>query len=251
MPDSLLDLLEARSGIVCAVGAGGKKTVLQHLARMHPGRVALTASVVTTHFPDDLGFDVIVDDDAALVARVSAADARRGLAYACPSDKPGRHAGVPAGTIERIHAAYGFAASYVKADGARMRWIKAPAADEPVLPRGCTTLIAVVSARAINEPLGPRSAHRIEQLERVTGLAEGGLLSPTHVGRLIAHPEGLMKFAAGRRLVPLINMVDDPERESLARAAAEAALELAPGLERVVLARLSRADDPVVAVVRR
>ena len=46
--ESLLDLLGARSGIVCAVGAGGKKTVLQHLAAAHPGRVAMTATGVTT-----------------------------------------------------------------------------------------------------------------------------------------------------------------------------------------------------------
>jgi hypothetical protein len=51
--------------------------------------------------------------------------------------------------------------------------------------------------------------------------------------------------------VPLINMVDDPEHETLAREAAAAALELNPAFDRVVLACLRRADDPVVAVVRR
>ncbi len=39
---SLLDLLDARAGIVCAVGAGGKKSLLRHLATAHPGRVAIT-----------------------------------------------------------------------------------------------------------------------------------------------------------------------------------------------------------------
>lgn len=248
---SLLDLLEARDGIVCAVGAGGKKSVLQHLAARHPGRVALTATVVTTHFPESLGFAVVIDENERLTARVAALGPGTSVAYACPSDKPGRHAGVATETVAIIHRDLGLAASYVKADGARMRWIKAPAEDEPVLPPGCAGIIAVVSARAIGEPLDQRVAHRIEQVQRVTGLREGERITPEHVGRLIADPRGLARCAPGRRFVPLINMVDDEERERLAREAAEAALAQDPAIERVVLCCLRRADDPVVAVVRR
>jgi hypothetical protein len=52
-------------------------------------------------------------------------------------------------------------------------------------------------------------------------------------------------------VVPVINMVDDPERERLARETAEAALGLTSRFERVILARMQRREDPVVAVVRR
>jgi hypothetical protein len=58
----LLDLFEARSGLICAVGAGGKKTTLYALARRHPGRIALTASVYPTFFPDDLGAVSVIAD---------------------------------------------------------------------------------------------------------------------------------------------------------------------------------------------
>jgi len=249
--ESLLDLLEARHGIVCAVGAGGKKTVLQHLAAAHPGRVALTNTVVTTHFPATLGFDEAIATPDALPAAVAALDRSRGAAYACPIDKPGRHGGVPPELIERIHLEQGFAATYVKADGARMRWIKAPDDDEPVVPALCRTVIAVVSARCLGEPLGPRVAHRIDRVQDITGLDLEETIRPEHVARLIASPEGLRKGAAARRIVPLVNMVDDAERESLARAAAGMALELDPDIERVVLASLQRGDDPVVAVIRR
>lgn len=248
---SLLDLLVARRGIVCAVGAGGKKSVLNRLATLHDGRVALTASVVTTEFPALPGFEIVIDEDAALAARLADVDPGTKVAYACPGHKAGRLGGVSGPIIERIHAQGGFEATYVKADGARMRWIKAPAVAEPVLPSACTTLIAVVSARAIGEPLDARVAHRIAELSALTGLTEGGKITPAHLGRLIAHPEGLMKHAAGRRFVPVINMVDDARRESLAREAAETALGLEPRLERVVLTRLSSAESPVVAVIGR
>jgi probable selenium-dependent hydroxylase accessory protein YqeC len=249
--DSLLDLLEARVGVVCAVGAGGKKSLLRYLAEAHPGRVALTATVFMTHIPDDAGFAVAVAADADLPYAVSRLGAAARVAYACPSEKPDRWAGASPATIERIHREGGFAATYVKADGARTRWMKAPADDEPALPACCTTVLPIVSALAIGEPLGARIAHRVERIEQVAGLREGEIITPTHLGRLLASPLGMMKLTAGRHVVPVINMVDDAARENQAREAAAVALDLCERFDRVVLTCLARVDDPVVGVVCR
>jgi probable selenium-dependent hydroxylase accessory protein YqeC len=247
----LLDLLDARSGVVCAVGAGGKKSLLRRLAAAHPGRVALTGTVFITHVPEEAGFAVAVADDADLPGAVARLGAAPRVAYACPSEKPDRWAGVSPSTIERIHREGSFAVTYVKADGARMRWVKAPADDEPALPACCTTVLPVVSAFAIGETLTARIAHRLERLEQVLGLREGEILTPAHLGRLIASPLGMMKLTEARRVVPVINMVDDAGREAAARAAAEAALDLCERIDRVALVCLARAGDPVVRVVCR
>ena len=249
--DSLLDLLEARDGVVCAVGAGGKKSLLRYLAAAHPGRVALTATVFMTHIPDDAGFAVVVVDDADLPDAVARLGAAARVAYACPSEKPDRWAGANPATIEHIHREGSFEATYVKADGARMRWVKAPADDEPALPACCTTVLPIVSALAIGESLGARVAHRVERVEQVAGLREGEPITPTHLGRLLASPLGSMKHTEGRRVVPVINMVDDAVREAGAREAAEVALASCSRIDRVVLTCLARTGDPVVGVVRR
>lgn len=248
---SLLDLLEARTGVVCAVGAGGKKTLLKHLATTHPGRVAITATVFTTYFQENLGFAVAIEDDERLPAAVARLDPALSVAYACPGDKPGRRAGASAATIERIHRECGFAATYVKADGARMRLIKAPADDEPALPACCTIVVPILSALAIGEPLTARIAHRVERIEHVAGLRENETITARHLGRLLASPDGLMKSTEGRRVVPVINMVDDVFREAQAREAALVALGLCDRIERVVLVSLARSADPLVGVVRR
>lgn len=249
--ESLLELLEARVGVVCAVGAGGKKSLLKHLALTHTGRVAITATAATTYFQENLGFAVAVAPDVELPAAVARLGGTVNVAYACPDARPGRRAGVSAATIERIHGEGGFAATFVKADGARMRRVKAPADDEPVIPGCCTTVLPILSALAIGEPLTLRVAHRIEHVERVAGLRAGETITATHVGRLLASPLGLLKGTAGRRVVPVINMVDDPAREERAREAAVVALELCPDFDRVVLVSLARATDPVVGVVLR
>jgi probable selenium-dependent hydroxylase accessory protein YqeC len=250
-PENLLDLLEARSGIVCAVGAGGKKSVLQHLATTNPGRVAITATAFTTYSQEHLGFAVVIGAEPLLLARVASLDPQVSVAYACPGDKPGRRAGVSAAVIERIHRECRFDATYVKADGARMRMVKAPRDDEPALPAGCTTVVPVLSASAIGEPLTSRVAHRVERIELIAGLRENETITAAHLGRLLASPHGMMKGTERMHVAPVINMVDDAAREALAREAAAVALSLSDRFDQVVLACLARTEAPLVAVVRR
>lgn len=246
----LLDLLQARDGVVCATGAGGKKSVLFAIAARHTGRVAFTTTVHTLPPPEALGAKVIVAPEPRLEAELHGHADARFIAYACPGDKPGRLTGVPKARIDALHAACGFDLTLVKADGARMRWVKAPADDEPVLPAGMTTLIPVLSARALGEPLAERIAHRVERLAEVSGAAVGQPFLPAHAARLLASEHGLLKGAGGARVVPVINMVDDPERLRLATETAERALALTARFDRIVLARLKDAD-PVVAVIER
>ena len=246
----LIDVLQARTGIVCAIGAGGKKTTMYALARRHPGRVAITATVHIPLFPEGLAERVIEPEERLDAGLANVAGLRR-IAYACPANKPDRHAGVAAGLIRRLHEAHGFDLTLVKADGARMRWIKAPNAGEPVLPPATDTILVLVSARALGQRLGERIAHRPKQVSAVTGARLGGTFTPEHMARLLTRPEGLLTGIGSGRVIPVINMVEDAEREELARQAAEAALEATSRFDRVVLARMRDESDPVVAVVRR
>lgn len=246
----LLDLLHARAGIVCAVGAGGKKSVLFALAARHPGRVAFTTTVHTLPPPPELAARIVVAETEALERALRAEHDARFVAYACPGDKPGRLTGVPPAQIGQLHVAAGFDLTLVKADGARMRWVKAPGEGEPVLPPHIDTLIPVLSARALGEPLSDRIAHRVEQLAALCGAEPGQPFEPSHAARLLASEQGLLKGCAQARVVPVINMVDDPARLALADETARRALELTDRFDRVVLARL-RDAAPVVAVVER
>jgi len=243
----LAALFNANSGIICAVGAGGKKTTLYRIAAEHPGRTAITASVMTLPAPEQFRDQEVTAPAERLLDAVTGATGRR-LFYALPSDKPGRCAGVPPDLIAAIHSAGQFDATFVKADGARMRLIKAPAEDEPQIPPGTVTVIPVVSARVIGMPLTEKSAHRAERVAAVTGANVGESLTPAHIARLLASPEGALKGAGDAAVVPVINMVDDAELLAAARSAARAALALTRRFERVILTCMT-AEAPVVEVV--
>jgi probable selenium-dependent hydroxylase accessory protein YqeC len=251
MSASLLDLLEARRGIVCAVGAGGKKATLYRLAALHPGRVAITSTVHIPPPPKNAQTHVIVMEQENLAEAVEqAACSHQKIAYFQPSEKRGRFAGVAPEMVRAIQERAGFDLTLVKADGARSRLIKAPGEDEPHIPDRADTVLALVSARAIGEPLAERIAHRVEELEAVTGARAGEPLEPKHLARLLASEKGLLKGVGSAIVIAIINMVDDPARMALAVETAQQALTLNSRLKRVVLTSMRR-DNPIVKVLER
>jgi probable selenium-dependent hydroxylase accessory protein YqeC len=249
--DDLLDLFGARRGVICAVGAGGKKSTLYSLLMRHPGRVALTATVFTARFPAHLGLQSVIAEEVELAARLAPLAEANRLGFAAPSAKPGRYAGIAPGLVSQLHADTERDATFVKADGARMRWMKAPREGEPVLPPDCSTLICVLSAKALGRPLSDEIAHRLQQISSVTGLQTGEIIEPKHLAGLLVSDAGLLRGSAGRSVVPVINMVDDASHERLARQAAEIALAETDRFDRVILASMRRDDQPVVAVIER
>ncbi|NLO78769.1 MAG: putative selenium-dependent hydroxylase accessory protein YqeC [Xanthomonadaceae bacterium] len=239
MSDVLLQALGAESGILCAVGAGGKKTVLYRLFAAHPGRVGLTATAFMTVFPDELAAARLVAPEAELEARVPALPARR-IAYAQPSEKPGRMAGLVPERVATIHARGGFDLTLVKADGARMRRIKCPAEHEPSLPPSTSTTLLILSALALGKPLSDKIAHRPERVAAVTGRALGEPITPADLAAIYSHPQGLLQGTAGSRVIPVLNMVDTAELEQAGREVARLTLAASPRFDRFVLPSLRR-----------
>ncbi|MGH7546009.1 MAG: selenium cofactor biosynthesis protein YqeC [Gemmatimonadota bacterium] len=240
--------IEHGGGVICAVGAGGKKTALYRLARELPGRVALTATVHTPPFARHV--DAVLVEDDPLARLTGGAPAARVLGIAHPSEKHNRWAGLAPDAVDRLAARGMFDTVLVKADGARFRWIKAPAPDEPVIPSSATLVLVLVSARAIGRPLDAEVAHHPEALARLTGARLGEPIRPEHVAALLAHPEGGLKGVGDARVVPILNAVDDDETRERALAAARAALAATDRFERVLLTALT-ADAPVIAIVSR
>jgi probable selenium-dependent hydroxylase accessory protein YqeC len=250
---AFLDQLSARRGLVCVVGGGGKKTTIYRLVEAHLAagtpRIGLTCTVAMAPPPARLGTPLI--DEPSRLARAfgDLGQDRRVVVYAQPSPKPGRLGGVPPDVLASLHHKGGFAVTLVKADGARMRWIKAPAPAEPVLPSGATTVLALVSARIFGQPLSDAVAHRPDRLAAVIGAQLGEPVTPEHVARLLTSEHGALQGVGNAAtVVAIINMVDDEAQRAAARAAARQAVAACNRLARVILARMT-ADDPLVDVI--
>jgi probable selenium-dependent hydroxylase accessory protein YqeC len=250
---ALMDALAAREGLVCFIGAGGKKTTLYRLARAHPGRVGVTTTVHLPYFPVELGAAEVIEVPHALVAAVVAvARDERLVAFAQPSEKRGRWAGVAPDILDQVRRDAGLDVLLVKADGARSRLIKASSDKEPPLPKELTTVVRVLSVRAVGLRLSEGIAHRVERISALTGLAPGDVISAEHLVRLLRTEAAstLSQISPGSHLIAQLNMVDDPADERVARQVAEALLDADAGYERVVLTRATH-PRPLIAVVVR
>ncbi len=251
MPKDLLEIFSAKSGLVCLTGAGGKKSLIYRLAALHTGRVAITSTVMTPPFRSRLKAQIIIDEEQNLSEKVNkAALLEQRIAYACPTVSKARFGGVSPECVREIHQQAGFDLTLVKADGARMRLIKAPNEHEPVIPANADTVIPIVSAYAIGQPLTSEIAHRVDRLEQVTGASAGEVLTPEHIARLLASEEGALKGAGQAQVIPVINMLDKVDSIEPALQAATRALALTDRFDRVILTALEQ-PDPVVQVVSR
>ncbi|MGQ0656967.1 MAG: selenium cofactor biosynthesis protein YqeC [Chromatiales bacterium] len=152
-------MLEAHSGVVAFVGAGGKKTLMFHIADSHPGGVAITATAHIERLPKRYRQALVIEGEQ-MMEHVLALRGKRVVAFAHPSELTARYAGVSDAELARIVREGGFDVCLVKSDGARGRLIKAPAEHEPLLPAQTTVVIPVVSARVLGRSLSDKVAHR-------------------------------------------------------------------------------------------
>ncbi|WP_424009203.1 selenium cofactor biosynthesis protein YqeC [Haloferax denitrificans] len=242
---TLADALCARSGVVCVVGAGGKKSTLYALAR-RLDRAVVTATVRIPIFDQHVA-DVVVTD-APVTALERATDWPVGVVP--DRDRDDRYRGYDPDVVDAIGDSDVADAVLVKADGARMREFKAPGDREPQLPATADTVLPIASVHAVGEPLADDAVHRPERVADLTGLDLGDTIRPSDIATVLTSERGgLADVPDGATAVPVLNKVDDSALEAVAREIASEVLARSD-VPRVALTRLT-ASEPVVAVVER
>lgn len=237
-----VNALNAETGLICVVGAGGKKTTMYALAS-RLDRSVVTATVRIPIFDPHVERVSVTDDPVAVIAASEVWPIG-----VVPRREGNRYVGYETATVDGIADAAVADAVLVKADGARMRQFKAPDETEPRLPSGTDTVIPIASAHIVGKPLTPEHVHRVEQVAAITGRDPGDIVRAQDVAAVLTSDRGGLKdVPAGASIVPLVNMVDDAEIEAAAREVAGEILDR-EDVSRVVLARMI-ADEPLVAVV--
>lgn len=246
-----MDLATALSvgDCTCVVGAGGKKTTLYALAA-RLDRAVVTATVRIPIFDEYVSRVEVTDDPMDALGRID----ERPLGIVPDRERDDRYRGYDPVVVSELTDRTDDPL-LVKADGARTRWLKAPNDREPQLPEHADTVCPIASARVVGEPLSDEHVHRPERVAKITDREVGEEIRPTDVARVLASPRGGLKDVPREAtVVPVVNMVDDDELETVGRRIAREVLDRAgpdtagPTALRVVLARMT-ASDPVVAVI--
>lgn len=241
----LVRALEAERGLVCVVGAGGKKSTLYALADAHE-RAVVTATVRIPIFDARVAEVVVTggEDPASALRRVE----EWPVGLVPERDRHDRYAGYDPDIVSAIAEANAADVVLVKADGARTREFKAPGDHEPRLPTDADVVLPIASARVVGEPLAEERVHRPERVASLTGLEAGDPVAPGDVATVLTSDRGGLKdVPADATVVPVINKVDDRSLERTGREIAREILARAD-VSRVALTRMT-AEEPLVGVV--
>ena len=104
----------------------------------------------------------------------------------------------------------------IEADGSRQKSLKAPAAHEPPIPGFSQTIIVVAGLGKLGKPLTDEYVHRAEIFSQLSGLAQGDLITPEALTRILSHPQGGLKnIPPNARRVVLLNQADTPASQSI------------------------------------
>ena len=249
MSHDILEIFQAHQGIIAIAGAGGKKSTMYRLVTAHPGRIAVTSTVHTPRHRRRLNLtEVVCEEDDLLSRVVEVAKTSGRIAYAHPSKKAARLRGVSPELVLSVHDQIGCDATFVKADGARLRLLKAPDHNKPVLPLGTSVLVSILSVHAIGKPLSDEIAHHAPEVGHAMNIEVGEKVTAAHLARLLSTEYAVLKDADHVTLIPVLNMVENKEDIKLGRLVAEQALASSNRFDRVVLASMIQ-DNPVKEVI--
>jgi probable selenium-dependent hydroxylase accessory protein YqeC len=229
-------------GVLTLTGAGGKTSLMFHLARLleRSGKRVLTTTTTKIFFPTaDQSETVLIDADPEEILRQvsSGPGPCRGItAAAAQHSDTGKLIGFPPEVIETFAASALFDWIIVEADGSARRPLKAHAGHEPVVPSATTVLVAVAGLEVLGEPLSEELVFRSEIAGKLMGVGTGETITEAALARLIAHPSGLFTGALpGMRRFVFLNKADNPERLARGAGIAKALSRLVPPVAEALL----------------
>ena len=225
---SLADAIRIPRGITALVGGGGKTTTMLRLARELAGRGRVIVGTTTHIWPpkDDLPVlenpgerEIIraLEKDPAVCVGIT--EIPTGKLTACS---------VPPGILCRM-------ADFVllEADGAKGRPLKAPGAEEPVIPGETAMTLALAGLEGIGRTIR-EAAFRAERYAAVLETDLEHVIAPGDAARVLVSREGQYKsVTAGMDFVIILNKADGPVQ---LLAAEEVARSVPTGIAKMVLA---------------
>lgn len=136
----------------------------------------------------------------------------------------------------------------VEADGARGKWLKAPALHEPVLPTHTAISAGVLNLQAIGRPLTEQIVHRPELVLAILQKREQEVITWQDIVHLATKEQGIFQYAQGKKML-ILTGADSATREQR-RQIAEGIRRTGEGITKCLMLDKHEAAVELVEVYR-
>ncbi len=207
-------LIRGDEQLIALIGAGGKTSLMFSLAHAFQRRGIKVITATTTRIlfptPEQSSHVLLCSKQQDISARLEKELENTGHVTLAKRILPGNKLeGLPCSALEEIFGQSSAQRMIVEADGARTLPLKAPGANEPVVPAAADLYIGVAGLDCIGRPLSKDTTFRPQQVAALTGLAMGADITPGTVARLAVHPLGMLKGCPpGTRSLIFLNKID-------------------------------------------
>lgn len=209
------------------VGAGGKTSLMFHLARQLAcsGKRVLTTTTTKILIPSPEQSDtLLIDPDPQAILRQARTYRAAGMHFSAAATylpQTDKLKGFPPEAIHIFEESGLFDWVVVEADGAARKALKAPALHEPVIPQNTSIVVALAGLEVLGRPMGEQMVFRSELAGELMQLSPGETITVPALARLLTHPSGAFKGApAQARRFIFLNKADTPELEEKGAAVA-------------------------------
>jgi molybdenum cofactor cytidylyltransferase len=226
---------------VAFVGAGGKTSAMFELAGELKGPVCLTTTTHLGAWQADLANQHHVITSASELKQIDFSNAKTALLTG-PVSTDQRLSGMAPSILEAI---YQYCRTHghtllIEADGARQRPLKAPAANEPVIPPWVNQVVVMVGLGGLGKALNSDSVHRPEIFARLAGLGLGEEIRVTHLAQVLGSPSGGLKgITDGASRVLFLNQAEGDIRMALGARLASILVNV---FDRILIGSLQKPD---------
>ncbi len=204
--DTFLRALTIETGdVVCCVGAGGKTSLMFHLAQeaKELGLKVLVTTTTKIFIPDTGQYDTL--DLSGNLFAAGPVPAPGICVGGLPDPVAGKMSGVDAYLLAVQRKLFDLV--LIEADGAAQKPLKGWNTTEPVIPDFTTKTIGIVDIGTIGRIICASLVHRLEIFSGLTGGKVGEPLTVEYLYRMVVHRKGLFFQAQGERVL-FINKVE-------------------------------------------
>lgn len=210
----LFDIIDInKDKIVTVVGAGGKTSLINYLAKYYKDNYKVLVTTTTKIYKPKYDFDYSVcmlEDDKTIEVPIN-----NGIVV-CGQyiNKEEKIVGTNFKELDKITPKFDLC--LIEGDGSKKKKLKGWRDDEPIVYTSTKKVIGVLDITSYNMDINEINIHRLDELKKITKINVNGSININNLRDIVLSEHGIFKNSIGEKVL-FINKVENEYYESVVK----------------------------------